>query len=133
MIKWHIDQFVDFYVIFSLCLTKYYQIFVRDNKKHDMFKVLNYGCSYPLIDDYIKYKICGPINATSFPIMAFILQLTHGYSKIQKPLNRLSFFATVKDWHLKIPLIYKNTRSKASQMELKCDFQQLQNALYCSH
>jgi hypothetical protein len=81
MIKWHIDQFVDFYVIFSLCLAKYYQIFARDNKRHHMFKVLNYGCSYPLIDDYTKYKICGPINVTSFPIMAFILQLTHGYSK----------------------------------------------------
>jgi hypothetical protein len=47
---------------------------------HHALKVLNFG---PLIDDYIKYKLCGLIKVISLPIMAFILQLTHGYCKIQ--------------------------------------------------
>jgi hypothetical protein len=61
-----------------------------------MFKVLNYGCSYPLIDEYIKYKICGPINATSFSIMAFILELTHWVFQNTKTIKYFIIFCHPK-------------------------------------
>jgi hypothetical protein len=54
---------------------------VGDNKKHHMFKVLNYTCRCPPIDDYIRYKLCEPIKATYFPTRASILQLTMGIPK----------------------------------------------------
>ncbi len=60
------------------------------------FKILNCG---PLIDDYIKYKLCGLTKVIPFSIMPFILQPTPEYSKIQKPLNTYHFCATLKDQH----------------------------------
>ncbi len=45
-----------------------------------MFKVLIYACKSPPIDDFVRYKLCEPVNVISFPIMASILQLTHEHS-----------------------------------------------------
>jgi hypothetical protein len=84
MIKWHNAQFVDFCMVFDLFFNKYCEIHVGNNKKHHVSNVLNCTCSFPSIDEYIKSKLCGLAKVSSFRIMASILQLTHGHSRIQK-------------------------------------------------
>jgi hypothetical protein len=62
-----------------------------------MSKVLNYTCSSSLIDDYIIYKLCGPIKATYFPTMASILQLTTSIPKYTNYWNTWLFFVHPKE------------------------------------
>jgi hypothetical protein len=92
MIKWHNAQFVGICMVFTLFLSEYLGILVGNNKRRHMSKVLNCECSSPSIDDYIKYKLCGPTTVTSFSIMASILQLIHSHSKRNKPLKYLISF-----------------------------------------
>jgi len=87
MIKWHNAQFVDFCVVFDLVFNKHCEIRVENNKRQHVSNVLICMCSFLSIDECIKSKLCGPTKVFSFPIMASILQLTHGHSRIQKPLN----------------------------------------------
>jgi hypothetical protein len=85
--KWHNAQFFYFCVVFDLFFNKYCEINVGNNKRHHVSNVLICTCSFPSIDEYIKSKLSGRAKVSLFPIMASILQLTHGHSRIQKPLN----------------------------------------------
>jgi len=76
MIVWHNVQFVGICRILALFLSEYYEIHGEVNNGCHMSKVLHCKCSFPSIDNYIKYQLCEPqYFVTSFSIVAIILQV----------------------------------------------------------